>query len=761
MTIGMAGDRTGGCRCREGRNVVLGGVVRSAGRIALATTQTAVAISPTLVALSSSPRRLGGEVVTAGTQLTARAAIEAAQMPARTVTAAAHMARYGRDTVQRAPRHAGGLAKALTDLHPGRTHRRVWDNRGHAQIEVRGLSGDGPQHRRVASGVRRALNGVSGVRWAEINAITGQVLVAFDEGRVDLGTLLDTIRAVESAEGTREEAFSGDRPVHPSDETPLGAAMVQLGADYVAVTAAIAGRLVRVPPLPRGVRVGLTLLDLQPELRRRLRGYIGPLGTDVVMSLAYAGVSGLSQRPLTPAVDAIYRTELLAEVLARRSVWKRREPELYCSPESLPDQPPARQPRPGPLPKGPLETWVDTLGPGSLAGAATVLFLTKEPRRAADTILAAAPRAARLGRESFAAPAAPRLSHRGVVPLDAAAYRRLDRVSAVVVDSTILCCDRPQILSADGEHDDVRSVWGAANQMLRDRTMADLQGDIALTDGNLRLQRDPWIKKPPPGAVPLVLRQGNRRLGRLYVGGQLDPLADALLDAARETGARVLTTKHAVVSELLPQADEVLSASEPLAAHVRRLQQEGHGVLCVTGTAEEALDAADVGVGVLADAGGCSAWSADLLCGPGLEDAWRVLGVMAAARPLSHRVVHLAQAGTALGTLLALVGGRRRGGKTHALAPVHTSALLGIYQGARAARGATRRRAPAPVIHIPWHALDPAEVLERLDELSTQTRAQQGPPLGRAVRRVGGQARSFATRPVPRRVLAPATGSYA
>ena len=38
--------------------------------------------------------------------------------------------------------------------------------------------------------------------------------------------------------------------------------------------------------------------------------------------------------------------------------------------------------------------------------------------------------------------------------------------------------------------------------------------------------------------------------------------------------------------------------------------------------------------------------------------------------------------------LLALVGGRRRGGKTHALAPVHTSALLGLYQGARAGRGA-------------------------------------------------------------------------
>jgi cation-transporting ATPase I len=779
--------------------VVLGGVIRSAGRIvglagpvmggvapeacstagtaarlpfsmactalaatstALAATETAVTAAPALVGLTRSPRRLAGEVVAVGSQLTARAATEVAQMPVRTVTTAADMARSGRSAVERAPRHAVGLAKALTDLHPRRTHRRVWEDHGHAQIEVRGLSGDGPQHRRLAAQVRRALNGLSGVRWAEINAITGQVLVAFDEGRVDVGTFLDTVHAVEAAQGTRQEDFPWDRPVHPSDETPLGAAAVQLAADYVALTAAVAGRVVRVPPLPRGVRVALTVLDLQPELRRRLRAQIGPVGTDVVMALAYAGVSGLSQRPLTPVVDALYRTELMAEVLARRSVWKRREPELYSSPESFLDRAPPRRPRPGPLPKGPLETWADKLGPGSVVGAAGVLFLTKEPRRAADTILVAVPRAARLGRESFAATVARRLSHRGVVPLDASAYRRLDRVSAIVVDSSVLCTDRPQILTAEGEHDDVRSVWRAASRILQDRTMADLDEGAPLTDGKLRLQRDPRVKEASPGAVPLVLRKGNRRLGRLYVGGGLAPLAEALLDAAREAGARVLTTEHATVRQLLPQTDEVLSASESLGAHVRRLQEEGHGVLCITGADEEALDAADVGVGLLAEAGRCSTWSADLLCGPGLEDAWRILGAVAAARPLTQRVVNVAQAATALGTLLALVGGRRGGGKTHALAPVHTSALLGLYQGARAGRSATRRRAPAPFIHVAWHALDPAEVLDRLDELSSQNRAQQGLSLRAAVRHVGGLAHRFANRPAPRRVLAPATGTY-
>jgi cation-transporting ATPase I len=320
---------------------------------------------------------------------------------------------------------------------------------------------------------------------------------------------------------------------------------------------------------------------------------------------------------------------------------------------------------------------------------------------------------------------------------------------------------RPQILTVQGEHDDVRSVWQRANRMLRDQTMAGLEGDIRLTDGRLRLERDPRVKKPTPGAIPLVLRQGNRRLGRVTVGGELAPLAEALLDAARETGARVLTTEHAVVREMLPQADEVLESGQPLSVHVRRLQEEGHGVLCVTGTAEDALAAADVGVGVLPEAGGCSCWSADLLCGPGLEDAWRVLGVVTAARPLTARVVHVTQAATALGTLLALVGGRRRSGRTHALAPVYSSALLGIYQGARVGRRATRGRAPAPVIHVAWHALDPTEVLERLDELARQAGGQGGLSLPQVARQVGGTVQRFANRPVPRRVLAPATGTYA
>jgi hypothetical protein len=568
---------------------------------------------------------------------TGRVMSEFVRAPRRMAATAADVAGLN-SAADALPRQIIWQTRALFDLRPQRTHRRVWTGRGHAHIEVRGLTGRGPRHRRVAAQVRGALSGMRGVGWAEINAVTGQVLVAFDEGQIDVGALLAAVRAVEEAEGTRQEGFSWERPVHPSDNTRVAATAVELAADGIACAAAIVGRLTRLPALPRAVRVGLILADLQPQLRRGLAQRIGRINTDFMLTLTYATIQGLSQRPVGPAIDALLRAQLLAEALACRAVWERREPELCRTPEALPQEAPRRSPRPGRLPPGPIESWMDVLGPGSLAAAGTILAITRNRARVADTVLAAVPRAALLGREAFAATAAGDLARRGILPLDAAAYRRLDRISAVVLDSSVLRTYRPQILIGEGEG-------------------------------------------------------GNGRADRVTVGGELAPLADVLVGAARDTGARVLLTDDASVAELVSRADEMLPSDQPLAAHVRRLQREGHAVLLVSGRAGEALAAADVGVAIVGQ-GSFGCWSADLLCGPGLEGPSRVLAVTAAARPLSTRVLRFAQAGSSLGTLLAFVGPRRRGGKTYAMAPVHGAALVGLFEGTRAARRATRQHVP-------------------------------------------------------------------
>jgi cation-transporting P-type ATPase I len=738
------------------------GVVSLAGRgaavaagaalqVPAAAASVAMVAGPGLRESAEVPRRV---VADAATRTGRLVMMTAAQLPEQAVTTAGSLTHQSRSLIETVGREAAPLSKALLDLHPRRSHRRVWSGHGHAQIEVRGMTGSGPRHQRLAAGVKRRLGRLRGVRWAEVNAVTGQVLVAFDEGSVDVGALLGVVRDAEKAQGTREEDFPWSRPVHPSDDTPIAAATVELAADCLAVAAAVVGRVARLPAVPRGVRVAQALLELERPLRRQLKRRVGPIGTDTVLALTGAAVQGLSQGPGMPAVDALYRLELLAEALSRRAVWDRREGQLCCAPDALPREAPVRPPRPRPRPKGPIENWSERLGPGALGAAGLVLALTRHPGRAADMFLVAVPKAARRGREGFATTVGRELARRGVVPLNAAAWRRLDRISAIVLDSPLLCTSRPQILAAEPAPGvDAAVIWQAASHALQDLSIQDLGGEGPWRRADLGLERDPDVNSEAeePGAVRLLLRQGRRLLGAVTVGGELAPLAEAVLDAARSAG-RVLLTRHASVAELLPRADEVLSADRSLADHVLRLQAEGHGVLVVSETADQALAVADVGVAVLGgDA--CLCWSADLLCGPGLEDLWRILEATAAARPVSERAVKLAQAGSTLGALLALVDSRRQG-RPNAMAPVYGAALVALAQGTLTGMRVTWRARPPPVAHVPWHALDGFDVLARLDEArGTQAQPTGGWPV--PVTRVRATAARVARMPQVAGVVAP------
>src|SRR3989442_1129108 len=131
--------------------------------------------------------------------------------------------------------------------------------------------------RRLIDTARLLTAGPAAVRWAEVNAVTGQVLVAFEEGRVNVGGLLETVRGVEEAQGTREENFSWSRPVHPGDPTPVAAATVELAADCLSVATALGARMMRLPRVPRALRVAQALLELRPPVRRRLKHRSGPL----------------------------------------------------------------------------------------------------------------------------------------------------------------------------------------------------------------------------------------------------------------------------------------------------------------------------------------------------------------------------------------------------------------------------------------------------------------------------------------------------
>ncbi|MBA9005822.1 heavy-metal-associated domain-containing protein [Thermomonospora cellulosilytica] len=599
-------------------------------------------------------------------------------------TALRSVARRGLDAAATAPREIAEAERSLIDFHERRRRRRVWAEHGRAYIEVRGIGGHDERARKVAGDATRSLRGLRGVRWAEVNAVTGQVLVAFDEDRVDVETLLDAVRAVEGAHGTRDEDFAWDQVVLPGDRTPVIVAATELAADCAALAAAAVGTLLGLPALPHRARLAVALFEVEHGLRRRLKRRIGPIETDLVISVANAAVHGLSEGMLAPVVDGMYHALLLGERWERRRVWGRREGELV-GPASVPHEPPLRSPRPRPRPPGPIERWDERLGPVAPAAAAGALALTRDPGRAIDAFLAAVPKAATYGRGAFAAAAGWQLARRGIVPLNAAGLRRLDRVSTIVVDSAAL--RRLHVLDAEPDPGvDRDQVLRAASHVLHGMPRPDLTGAGPWRQGDHRLER-------VPGDHRLGVHENGRRLGRVTVGPRPVPLAREILAAAGSTRAGLLVTDGPGVAELLPPAGRILNAGDDLAGHVRRLQEAGDGVLVISAADDAALAAADVGV-ALAMPGSPVFWSADLVCGRQLTDVWRVLRVASAAHTASRQAVYFSQAGTTLATVLAVTA---RGRLTAvALTPVHIAGAAAMILGAATGLRAARAAAPQP-----------------------------------------------------------------
>jgi cation-transporting P-type ATPase I len=518
----------------------------------------------------------------------------------------------------------------LIDAGPHRFRRRIWHRDGRAHLEVRGLAG--VSARTVSGEVTKALELLKGVDFAEVNMVTQQVLLAFDEDHVDLDTVLGTIEAVEEAYGTHTHTFARSKPEIPGDRSAEHSATVALASSVVGVGLAAAGRLGRLPLLPRAVRLPIVLAESEPRLRAAAESRFGKVPSDLVFHLTNSAAYVATADPFPLVVDMAHHALSLVEARSRRLIWERREPELssYQSPAVAAPRPP----RPVPLPPGPIEKTSELSSLAALTAAGGVLAWTRDPGMAAELLLATVPKAARLGREGFAAMLGHELSRAGVLPMNVSALRRLDRVSMVVIDSAVLSDD-----------------------------------------------------------------------------GEPDPLADALIGAARSGGRRVLLTEHPAAADLLPWADDTVPAGVELADRVRELQAGGQVVLVISAHDDAVLAAADIGVAVLRGPRVC--WSADFICGSDLEDAWRVLQALDVARHVSERAARLAMGGGALGALLATSGRRHTGTR---FPPAHSAAGIAILSGVISARRLARLPSPEPAPRGRWHEMTPEQVLGRLQE---------------------------------------------
>ncbi|MBR7829282.1 cation-translocating P-type ATPase [Actinospica sp. MGRD01-02] len=673
-----------------------------------------------------------------------------------------------RGAASRLPGHPANLLGDIREVAVGHGVRRAWTRAGRAHIEVKGLTGRGETHRRVAADVTAALSRLRGVKWAKVNAVTREVLLAFDEEQIGIEEILAVIEAVEGDNGTGDADLAAGReaagtPEHPADDEPIEVAALALATDLTGLGAAIAFRIADVAPLPRAARLPLLLADTYPPLRRGLEDRLGHQRAELLVALATSTVNAASLGPGPLAVDCAHHSLRLAERLGRRAVWRRREGELTGDGRGLAAQAPVREPRPAPLPDGPIEKLGDREAIASLIGAGGVLAFTRDPGRAAELMLATMPKAGRQGREAFAAVLGLCLAGHGVLPLDGTALRRLDRVDTVVIDATVLCGGPPTVLDARGE----AGFEDEEVRLIAERLLADGPPESASEwrDEHWRLQ--PRTREPDRGIAEALeldlIDVEDVRRGVVQVGRGLDPHAEAVLAAAHEAADRVLVTQNTNIEPLLPWVDDVLPGDGGLCWHIRDLQREGHGVLLVACADDAALAGADVSVAVPCPRpGSCAAavgWAADFIAGPGLVEVWRLLHAVPAARAVTRTSTRFAWAGGSLGALIA-VSGDRRSRRTPRLSPVHGAATLAVLGGAYHGLRVGRERAPRPTDHTAWHALSADEAFKRLRERRAEQRRREAlsrPPVALRLARGAGR-RLAATPPVRHVVIDPVRG---
>ncbi|WP_051580551.1 cation-translocating P-type ATPase [Pseudonocardia acaciae] len=214
--------------------------------------------------------------------------------------------------------------------------------------------------------------------------------------------------------------------------------------------------------------------------------------------------------------------------------------------------------------------------------------------------------------------------------------------------------------------------------------------------------------------VDTVVLHPSALCGRGHTDGALDPLADAVLDAARRAGLRVVVVDDPGLGEFAALADEVAGRDQPLAGLVRRLQDQGRTVLTVARLScryehSELLAGllrGDLAVSVT-DPGSAVVWSADAST-DGLDGVWRLLAAVPAARRAGRRGRILAEAGTALSGL-ALVAGPRL-----PVSPVDVASAGALASGWAAALTVATAGPPTPHHRVEWHALAPDQARHRL-----------------------------------------------
>lgn len=593
--------------------------------------------------------------------------------------------------------------------------RRAWAAEGRAAIEVPGI--DLPGSEDFASRLEESLEGHPAVLWAAVNAPLGRVIVALTVDPAPLEELVELVRSVERR-FRPEPGRAGDEG-GPAADAGVERAVVELAADVVGIAAAVAARLFNVAPVAAELAAAVSVVDSTPRLRGHVERALGQARADAVIALANATVQALSQGFAGLVVDGALRGLILQEAAAASAAWRAAQ-ETYLATKGSASAGPVgtRTPlKPGP---GPIEKWGDSADALGLATFGVHSAATGSAWHGAGLAVATLPKPGRVGREAFAAQLGTILSRRGAVIRDPRALRRLDRVKTIVVDAEVLATGRHVMVSPVPLHGaDREQVAERLHALFRSDDPESIQRERTWSLGpvdELSLTGRRGVRErrrlESTGASVLGLANGSRLIALVGVAAEPHEYLDALAAACRRSGCRVVVAGDLGGGASLDGvADETRPGGVDLRESVRALREAGSALMLISANSE-ALAAVDVGVGIGSLAGG-PAWGAHILAGHDLGLALTLIQACGKAVAVSRDSVRLAQAGTVVGAVAALMGSPRAGASRSMLA-VNAASAVSLIMAVRAAVQLGRQPIVPGVSSVPWHAMPPGAVLQRL-----------------------------------------------
>lgn len=641
-----------------------------------------------------------------------------------------------------------------------------------------------PRWHEHAAAVEEPVRRIPGVASVHVEGALGRLVIELDDG-VDAARAEQVVHQVRDTVSAAAAGLAATGPrtgprtapfADPGDPLAVLVPLTVAAMDVVAIGAAVAGWLGRLPIAPRAARGAAAVLSHQPRIVSLLESRLGRVGTDLALAATTAVANGMTQAVGTPLVDLAQRGLQLSEAAAHRRRWRDREPQLACParpqaavvPVLSSAGPRSASPRhnwaaaaageashvvvdgaidaaidtaKGSM-SGPVEDYADQAANGSLVAAAGALLAGGGADEAAGAVLAGVPKAAHLGRQAFATVLGRGLADAGQLVLDPGALRRLDRVRVVVVDGAALRGDARAVLKARGDAPgwDEDRVYEVADALLHGEQAPEPDPDeLPATGARLR-----WLRAQPSAAPAQGLERADlivdgECVGNVEVGWEVDPFAVPLLQTAHRTGARVVLRHVAGTQDLTASVAVSHPSGTPLLKLVRELRADRGPVLLITALHRDfastdtlaALAIADVGV-ALDDPRAAAPWTADIITGTDLAAAVRILSALPVARQTSESSVRLAQGGSTLAGLLLVTGDAR--GKTGPLSPrrwlnpVNAAGAAALISGAVAANKVLRQPDPTPQPLTAWHALDPEIVYSRLTSRARPLAVDVGAP---------------------------------